>query len=88
MEHLAEVGLAFGAFALGMLSPGPNILSVIGTSMAVNRKAGIALAMGVSAGSFLWGSMTAIGLTALITAYASVLVAIVSGARNFPRSGG
>lgn len=76
MEHLAEVGLAFGAFALGMLSPGPNILSVIGTSMAVNRKAGIALAIGVSAGSFLWGSMTAIGLTALITAYASVLVAI------------
>jgi amino acid exporter len=76
MEHLAEVRFAFGAFALGMLSPGPNILSVIGTSMAVNRKAGIALAMGVSAGSFLWGSLTAIGLTALIIAYASVLVVI------------
>jgi threonine/homoserine/homoserine lactone efflux protein len=76
MEHLAEIGLAFGAFALGMLSPGPNILSVIGTSMAIGRRAGIALAMGVSAGSFLWASMTAIGLTALIAAYAPVLVAI------------
>ncbi len=76
MEHLPEIGLAFGAFALGMFSPGPNILSVIGTSMAVRRKAGIALAIGISAGSFLWASMTAIGPTALIAAYASVLTAI------------
>ncbi|BCH57761.1 threonine efflux protein [Agrobacterium vitis] len=76
MEHLPEIGLAFGAFALGMFSPGPNILSVIGTSMAVNRKAGIALALGISAGSLLWASMTAIGLTALISAYASVLTVI------------
>ncbi|MHC4053227.1 LysE family translocator [Bradyrhizobium sp. 25ACV] len=76
MEHLPEVGLAFGAFALGMFSPGPNILSVIGTSMAVSRRAGVALATGISAGSFLWASMTAIGLTALIAAYASVLTVI------------
>lgn len=76
MEHLPEIGLAFGAFALGMFSPGPNILSVVGTSMAVSRKAGISLALGISAGSFLWASMTAIGLTALIAAYASVLTVI------------
>ncbi|MGM4986269.1 LysE family translocator [Rhizobium sp. 11_C7_N12_5] len=76
MEHLPEIGLAFGAFALGMFSPGPNILSVVGTSMAVSRKAGIALALGISAGSFLWACMTAVGLTALIAAYASVLTAI------------
>lgn len=76
MEHLPEVGLAFGAFALGMFSPGPNILSVVGTSMAINRRAGIAMALGISAGSFLWASMTAIGLTALIAAYASILTVI------------
>lgn len=76
MEHLPEIGLAFGAFALGMFSPGPNILSVVGTSMAVSRKAGIALALGISAGSLLWGSMTAIGLTALIAAYAALLTVI------------
>ena len=76
MERLPEIGLAFGAFALGMFSPGPNILSVDGTSMAVSRKAGIALALGISAGSFLWASMTAIGLTALIAASASVLAVI------------
>lgn len=76
MEHLPEIALAFAAFALGMFSPGPNILSVIGTSMAVSRKAGIMLAMGISAGSFLWASMTAVGLTALITTYSSVLTII------------
>lgn len=76
MENLPEIGLAFGAFALGMFSPGPNILSVVGTSMAAGRKAGIALALGISAGSFLWASMTAVGLTALIAAYASVLTVI------------
>lgn len=76
VEHLPEIGLVFGAFALGMFSPGPNILSVIATSISVSRKAGVALAMGISAGSFLWASMTAIGLTALITTYASVLTII------------
>lgn len=37
--------------------------------------------LGISAGSFLWASMTAVGLTALISAYASVLttVKIVGG---------
>lgn len=34
MEHLPEIGSAFGTFALGMFSPGPNILSVVGTSAA------------------------------------------------------
>jgi amino acid exporter len=76
MEHLPEIGMAFGAFALGMFSPGPNILAVIGTSMAVDRRAGMALALGISAGSFLWAGMTAVGLTAIITAYASVLTAL------------
>lgn len=76
MQHLTEIVLAFGAFALGMFSPGPNILSVIGTSMSVTRRAGVALALGISTGSFLWATMTAIGLTALIAAYASVLTFI------------
>ena len=76
MEHLPQIGLAFGAFALGMLSPGPNILAVIGTAMTVGRQAGVALALGISAGSFAWAALTAIGLTALIASYASILMVI------------
>jgi amino acid exporter len=81
MEHLSEIGLAFAAFALGMFSPGPNILSIIGTSMAVSRRAGVAQALGISTGSFLWATITATGLTALVSVYASVLtfIKIVGG---------
>lgn len=74
-QHLTQIGLAYAAFALGMLSPGPNILSVVGASMGAGRAAGVALALGVSAGSLLWASLTAVGLTALIAAYAPVLAA-------------
>lgn len=75
-DHLPQIALAYGAFALGMFSPGPNILAVIGTAMSVNRRAAVALALGISLGSFLWATMTAIGLSALISAYASILTVI------------
>lgn len=76
MDHLSHIGLAYAAVAVGLLSPGPNILSVIGTSMSVSRKAGIALALGISLGSFLWATLTAIGLATLLSAYASILTII------------
>lgn len=68
--------LAYTAFCLGMLSPGPNILAVIGTSMGSGRKPGIALALGVALGSLCWGTLTLAGFSALLTAYASTLTAI------------
>ena len=81
MDHLSEIGLAFAVFAVGMFSPGPNILSILGTSMAVSRRAGVAQALGISTGSFLWATTTATGLTALVSVYASVLtfIKIVGG---------
>jgi hypothetical protein len=39
--YLTGIFVAYGIFSLGMLSPGPNILSVIGTSMASDSLAGI-----------------------------------------------
>jgi amino acid exporter len=79
LDHLPQIALAYGAFALGMFSPGPNILAVVGTAMTINRRAGVALALGISVGSFVWATMTAIGLSALISAYASILTAIKVG---------
>ena len=68
--------LAYTICTLGILSPGPNVLAVMGTSMAEGRRQGKALAWGIASGSFLWALMTWAGLVALITAYASVLIAI------------
>jgi amino acid exporter len=44
--------------------------------MGEGRRQGKALAGGISSGSFLWALMTWAGLVAVITAYASVLIAI------------
>lgn len=74
--YLPGIMLAYAAFFLGIVSPGPNILAVIGTSMGVGRKSGIALALGVAAGSFCWSSLTVLGLSALLAAYAHALIVI------------
>lgn len=75
-HYLPGILIAYGAFALGIFSPGPNILAVIGTSMGVGRRSGKALALGVASGSFLWGLLTWLGLTSVLTLYASVIVVI------------
>jgi threonine/homoserine/homoserine lactone efflux protein len=79
--YLTGILLAYAACFLGLMSPGPNVLSVIGTAMRTGRRAGVALALGVSAGSLLWGLLTGAGLTVLLAAYASVLffIKIISG---------
>lgn len=74
--YLPGIILAYSAFLLGIASPGPNILAVIGTSMSLGRKSGIALAFGVAGGSFTWAVLTVIGLSALLEAYSSALIAI------------
>jgi amino acid exporter len=74
--YLPGIMLAYSACLLGLATPGPNILAVIGTSMSAGRGQGVALALGVSAGSFCWALLTAGGLTALLAAYASALTVI------------
>ncbi len=74
--YLPGLILAHTAVFLALMSPGPNILAVIGTSMGIGRREGIALALGVACGTFLWVSLTVIGFTAVIAASASVMVAL------------
>ena len=47
-EYLPGIGLSYAAFLLSGLSPGPNILAVMGTSMGAGRKAETVLALGIS----------------------------------------
>ncbi|AFO89767.1 LysE family translocator [Phaeobacter inhibens] len=74
--YLPGILLAYSAFLLGVSSPGPNVLAVIGTSMSVSRKAGVSLALGVASGSFTWAMLTALGLSALLATYASAITVI------------
>ncbi|MCA0422567.1 MAG: LysE family translocator [Proteobacteria bacterium] len=74
--YLPGILLAYAAFLIAMISPGPNVLAVMGTSMSFGRLQGMALALGISAGSFLWGTLAATGLSALLTTYAATLTII------------
>ena len=58
---------------MGVISSGPNILAIIGTSMQRGRRHGVALALGVGTGSGIWAILTVTGLTALVTAYAGAI---------------
>lgn len=71
--YLPGILLSYGAFLMAIASPGPNVLAVIGTSMAVNRASGMALACGVATGTLTWALLTAAGLSAILATYASAL---------------
>lgn len=71
--YLSGILLAYSIFLVGVASPGPNILAIIGTSMSVNRQSGVSLALGVAFGSLTWGTLSALGLSAILSTYASAL---------------
>lgn len=68
--------LAYSTYAIGTISPGPANLSIMATSMEAGRGAGLALALGVIAGSLTWGIVAALGLGALLQTYAAALVVL------------
>ncbi len=74
--YLPGLAVAVSAFLLSILSPGPNVLAILGTSMAIGRPAGLALALGIATGSFVWATLTMLGLSALIASFAFALTAI------------
>lgn len=59
--------ILFAAF-IASGSPGPATLAIAGTSMSSGRYAGLALASGVTTGSFIWSVSAAFGLGAIMAA--------------------
>ena len=77
--YLPGILIAYSAFLLGIASPGPNVLAVIGTSMSVGRVPAMALALGIATGSLCWATLTVLGLSALLSTYAMALIVIKIG---------
>lgn len=77
--YLSGILMAYAAFLLAIASPGPNVLAVIGTSMSIGRTSGVALAVGIAAGSLCWAVLTVLGLSALLSVYATALIVIKIG---------
>ena len=74
--HLPGLLTAWGIMALGLLSPGPNSLAVIATAMERGRREGLALAVGVTIGSFAWATLAVTGLAALLSVWTGLLAAV------------
>jgi threonine/homoserine/homoserine lactone efflux protein len=68
--------LAYLAFVIGVASPGPSVLAVMGMAMAQGRARALVLASGVVSGSLFWGLCAALGLAALMQRYAAALLLV------------
>lgn len=64
------------AFFIAAASPGPATLATAATAMAGGRGAGMMLGLGLSLGIAFWGTLTAVGLGALILAWAPALIGL------------
>ncbi len=64
------------AWALAGGSPGPATMGIAGTAMTEGRKAALAFALGILAGSASWGIAAALGLSAIMLANAWVFEVI------------
>ncbi|MFH1805998.1 MAG: LysE family translocator [Pseudomonadota bacterium] len=77
MTPLAYYGpgilIAYATFILATISPGPALLSTMGTAMGSGRKAGVALGLGVVCGSFTWGMLAALGLSSVLASWPGAL---------------
>lgn len=83
MPSLAEIGLylpgillSYAALLVGLISPGPALLGLMGVSLEQGRFAGQRFALGIGTGSFSIGLLTLTGLSAVLAAYADAMTAI------------
>ena len=66
MSYAYSALLAVGLFALTFLSPGPNLLIVVQSSMSAGRRAGVAASLGVATGDGLYAALGLFGMSAAI----------------------
>ena len=72
-SYLPQLLAAYIGYVLAVLSPGPAVFAIIGTSMTHGRKAGLTISLGIFAGSFTWACAATLGLAALLQTYAIAL---------------
>ncbi len=61
------------AFLIAAATPGPANLALMGISMRAGRRAGLAMAAGLTLGLMFWGGLVAFGLGALVLQSATAL---------------
>lgn len=75
-EYIQALIFTYIAFIFAVLSPGPNVLGVLNTSLEKGRVAGIFFGVGIAFGSLSWATLSVLGLTHIISKYSFLLIAI------------
>lgn len=66
MPGINDYGVFLAACILLNLTPGPDTLYIVGRTIAQGRRAGIASALGINAGSLIHAVVAALGLSAIL----------------------
>lgn len=64
------------AALVAQASPGPATLAIAREAMAHGRRRGIALALGVTTGSWIWSALAAAGMTTLLLAHDALIIGL------------
>ncbi len=67
--YLPELALAYFAYLVATISPGPANLAIMATSMRHGRTSGLSIAAGVVLGSLTWGILAAFGLSTFLFSF-------------------
>lgn len=76
MTAVHSVILTIGLFGLTFLSPGPNLLVVVQSSLSTGRAGGIAAGLGVALGDAVYAALGLLGMAALIARSGTLFAAI------------
>ena len=81
MSEIATILSILGVFLLGAISPGPSFVVVSRIAVSGERTDGLAAAVGMGVGGFVFASVAVAGLTALLVqlAWLDILLRIAGG---------
>lgn len=65
--------LAYAAYFVGTVSPGPSNLSIMSIAMHSGRGPALTFAAGVVSGSMFWALLAALGMSAILLTYSNLL---------------
>lgn len=71
-ENLSGLLVILTIFTVGVASPGPATLMILGTAMARGRAPAVALSLGVVLGSMAWATVAALGFVAALKTSATL----------------
>lgn len=72
IQYFPSLLVILTIFVVGVASPGPATLMILGTAMSRGRASAVALSLGVVTGSLFWGCIAAFGFVAAIKASAAL----------------